>query len=72
MKHAALSLVAIGVASIAAIAATSTYLNTAHRIGAETPATQAPATQPAPAPSPDAKPAASEGSAPATPGGAAG
>ena len=66
MKHAALSLVAIGVASIAAIAATSTYLNTPHRIGPET-TTQAPA-QPAPAPSSESKPA-SPGSTPATPGG---
>ena len=68
MKHAALSLIAIGVASIAAIAATSTFLNTPHRIGPETPTAQAPATQPAP--SPGSKPATSEGAKPATPGGA--
>jgi hypothetical protein len=72
MKNALFSLVAIGVASIAAIAATSTFLNTPHRIGAETPNTQTTPTQPAPAPAPDSKPASGEGAKPATPGGAAG
>jgi hypothetical protein len=57
MKNALFSLVAIGVASIAAIAATSTFLNTPHRIGPETPTTQTPPAQPAPAPAPDSKPA---------------
>jgi hypothetical protein len=70
MKHALLSLVAVGVASIAAIAATSTFLNMPHRIGPETPTTQTPASQPAP--SPDSKPATGEGSTPATPGSAPG
>jgi hypothetical protein len=66
MKNALFSLVAIGVASIAAIAATSTFLNTPHRIGPETPTTQAPPAQPAPAPSPASKPATGAGEKPAT------
>jgi hypothetical protein len=69
MKNALFSLVAIGVASIAAIAATSTFLNTPHRIGPETPTAQTTPTQPAPAPSPDSKPASGEAATPATPGG---
>jgi hypothetical protein len=68
MKNALFSLVAIGVASIAAIAATSTFLNTPHRIGPATQTTQTTPTQPAPAPSPDSKPASGEGAKPATPG----
>jgi hypothetical protein len=68
MKNALFSLVAIGVASIAAIAATSTFLNTPHRIGPET-TTQTTPAQPAPAPSPDAKPATGGGAKPAAPGG---
>jgi hypothetical protein len=66
MKNALFSLVAIGVASIAAIAATSTFLNTPHRIGPET--TQTTPAQPAPAPAPDSKPATGDGAKPATPG----
>jgi hypothetical protein len=71
MKNALFSLVAIGVASIAAIAATSTFLNTPHRIGPETPTAQTPA-PPAPTPSPDSKPATGEGANPATPASAPG
>jgi hypothetical protein len=67
VKNALFSLVAIGVASIAAIAATSTFLNTPHRIGPETPTTQTTPTQPAPAP--DSKPASGEGAKPAPPAG---
>lgn len=71
MKNALFSLVAIGVASIAAIAATSTFLNTPHRIGPETTTTTTPA-QPAPAPSPGSQPGTSDGTKPATPDAAAG
>ena len=69
MKNALFSLVAIGVASIAAIAATSTFLNMPHRIGPET-TTQAPPAQPAPAP--DSKPATGGDAKPTTPAGSAG
>lgn len=66
MKNALFSLIAIGIASIAAIAATSTFLNTPHRIGPETPTAQTPPAQPAPAPSPDSKPATGGAEKPAT------
>lgn len=67
MKNALFSLVAIGVASIAAIAATSTFLNTPHRIGPETTTTTTPA-PPAPTPSPGSQPGTSDGAKPAAPG----
>ena len=72
MKHVIGSLFAIGLAGVAAIAATTAFLNSPLNIGpaSNTPATQNPSGQTAPpAGSPD-KPAAPEGGAkPATPAG---
>jgi hypothetical protein len=68
MKNALFAMVAVGVASIAAIAATTQFLNNAARIGpAATPAQTTQTTAP-PSTSPDAKPASAPAGAPATPG----
>jgi hypothetical protein len=68
MRHFLGSLFAIGLAAVAAIAATTAMLNTRHRIGpAATPTTaQSPTATP---PEPDAKPAVPPEGKPATPGG---
>jgi type IV secretory pathway VirB10-like protein len=69
MKNALFAMVAVGVASIAAIAATTQFLNNAANIGpAAQPAQTTQATPPTSTPAPDAKPASAPGGAPATPG----
>ena len=81
MKHFIGSLFAIGLAGVAAIAATTAFLNSSLNIGpaATTPATTSPSGQPAPpaestdktaAPEGEAKPATPAGTPDATPGAA--